>query len=228
MSDNRMNDPDQDMELEDGDVDLEALVAEASAHAHTQHGDSGEASQGDAGPREWSGSGTEADESEVELLREALKEQQELAGEYLDHLKRTRAEFENFRKRLRKDAERQRRTIKNEAYVSVLPVADNLERAVAAAKEHLDDFSDVGQALIQGVEFVLQNFFDVLRREGIERMDVVGKPFDPSQQEAVSVLPSPDFPDDTVMAEVMAGYVTPDEVLRPAKVVVAKSSTPGA
>jgi molecular chaperone GrpE len=142
------------------------------------------------------------------------RELQELLGRYrgaADEFDRARA---RLRKEVAKDLERGRRAM----LVSFLDVLDNLDRALEAAAGHEDD------PVVQGVSLVRQQFLQTLAGFGVERLDPIGQPFDPSLHEAVStVSPSEATPDGHVCGVVKPGYVIADEVLRPALVAVARA-----
>jgi molecular chaperone GrpE len=98
---------------------------------------------------------------------------------------------------------------------SLLPIYDNLDRAVAAAKQA----GDKGP-LVQGVAMVVTQFLELLNRHGITRIDAAGKPFDPNLHQAVMQKPADDVPANTVVQVIEQGFLNQDRVLRPAKVIV--------
>ncbi|MFQ5892681.1 MAG: nucleotide exchange factor GrpE [Nitrospinota bacterium] len=128
---------------------------------------------------------------------------------------RLAAEFENYKKRM----ERERATAiayANEALLEkLLPVVDNLERALAAAKA---DTSHDG--LVAGVELTLRELHEFLRREGVEPIEAVDGPFDPTIHEAVYTQPSQDVPEGDVIEQIERGYRYKERILRPAKLIV--------
>ena len=130
-----------------------------------------------------------------------------------DQLLRLRADFDNYRKRTARETERTRKMAAEDLIRDLLPVLDNLDRALAHA-------SDPSEGLAQGVEMVFKQLSDVLAARGVEAIPAVGEPFDPNVHEALSQQPSPDLPAHTVMTEWQRGYRIGDNVLRPAKVVV--------
>ena len=128
-------------------------------------------------------------------------------------------EFEAARARLRKevskDVERGRRSM----IVSFLEVLDNLDRALAAAGDR------AGDPLVQGVSLVRQQFLSTLESLGVQRIDPMGQPFDPTRHEAVSMVATPDgTAQGQVVGVVKPGYVIGDEVLRPAMVAVSRTT----
>jgi molecular chaperone GrpE len=152
----------------------------------------------------------EAQEEGLEQQLEALAAERD---EYLDQLKRVAAEFENFRKRTtREQAEFTVRA--NERLVKeLLPVLDDLARALEAAEKHEE------AKLEEGVRLVHRQLAELLRKEGIAEIETDGK-FDPHVHEALLTQPS-EAPEGSVIDVVQKGYKLGDRVLRPARVVVA-------
>jgi molecular chaperone GrpE len=140
-----------------------------------------------------------------------------------DRLLRTAADFDNYRKRTRRDiADAERRVQENLLNVLVQPF-DNLERAA----QHAESAQDV-KALAEGLKMVLRQFEDALNTVGIQRIASVGKPFDPSEHEAVQHIQTDQVPPGAVAQELRAGYRWQDRLIRPALVVVAKAPAPAA
>jgi len=133
-----------------------------------------------------------------------------------DRLLRVAAEFDNYKKRVARDRAEMIRTANEELLLEILPVLDNLERALAAARK-----TDSTEALAEGVDMVLRLFEAVLERAGVKPIDSVGQPFDPNVHQAVAVVASPGAPAQTVVEEVQRGYWLHTKVLRPAMVKVA-------
>jgi molecular chaperone GrpE len=133
--------------------------------------------------------------------------------EAIDRWKRTAADFDNFRKRAAKEREATV-TFANERLVKeLLPILDDLERALVAATEHEE------AALEDGVRLVHQSLEQLLRRQGLEEIDAAGK-FDPHVHEALLSQPS-EAEEGSVIDVVQKGYTLGDRVVRPARVVVA-------
>lgn len=161
--------------------------------------------------------------SELESLRVKLADAQGEVLKVRDQLLRTAADFDNFRKRTRKDVEDAQRKGLEKALLEVLPVGDNLERAVQAAQQS----GDLG-SVVEGVTMVLRFFEDALARLSVERVPSLGQGFDPSLHEAVQQVES-DQPAGTVVVEMAPGYRLGTKLLRPAMVAVARpkaSDTP--
>lgn len=136
-----------------------------------------------------------------------------------DQLLRTAADFDNFRKRTRKELTDAEIRGREDLLKDLLPVFDNLERAMS----HADAATDV-QALADGLRMVSRQFLDTLGKLGIERVQSVGQPFDPAVHEAIQHLESADHPAGVVLTEVQAGYRQAERLLRPALVVVSKGA----
>ena len=145
--------------------------------------------------------------TESEALLQELAKQKDL------HL-RLAADFENFKRRSRQEAEIRAAAQKESFIVELLPVIDNLERALASGASR-----DSAQ-FQQGVEMTLKQLQQLLRQHGVESDDIAGKPFDPHQHEALSQGHDLAQPDHTVLTVLQRGYRRGDKVVRPAKVVV--------
>ncbi len=139
-----------------------------------------------------------------------------------DQLLRTAADFDNFRKRSRKDVEQAERKGKEDILRELLPVFDNLERALDAARGPTDV-----NAIQQGVEMVLKLFEDTASRIGLERVAAVGERFDPNLHDAFQQQATDEHPPGTIVAEYQPGYRLGERLIRPAMVVVAKKPENG-
>jgi len=143
----------------------------------------------------------------AEALVKDLAEQKDL------HL-RLAADFENFKRRSRQESEARAMAQKESFIVELLPVVDNLERALAAgATRESAQFH-------QGVEMTLKQLQQLLRQHGVESEEITGKPFDPHRYEALSQGHDPAQPDHAVLEVVQRGYRKGTKILRPAKVIV--------
>ena len=154
----------------------------------------------------------EVEEPQVDELEQLTKER----DEYLDALQRLKAEFENYRKRVARDqgslvARASERLVKQ-----LLPVLDDLERALVAASEHEE------AKLAEGVQLVHRALADALAKEGLVEVDTDGD-FDPHTQEALLAQPS-DEKEGTIIQVLQKGYKLGDHVLRPARVVVSSGN----
>ncbi len=154
----------------------------------------------------------EASESELSKLRADLEDAN-------DRVLRAQAELENYRKRMRREMEDERRFSLVPLLHDLLPVLDNLSRAIAAAEK-----SPGGNGLLEGVKMISQSLLDVLARHHCKKIDALHQPFDPAFHQAISQQPSADYPTNTVILVVQDGYMLHDRVVRPAQVIV--SSVP--
>jgi molecular chaperone GrpE len=148
----------------------------------------------------------------VDPLAEALKER----DEYLDALQRLKAEFDNYRKRVARDQQELAARAHERLVKELVPVLDDLERALEAANEHEN------AKLEEGVALVRRSLADLLAREGLVEVETDGK-FDPHSQEALLAQPS-DADEGTVIQVLQKGYKLGDRVLRPARVVISQGS----
>jgi molecular chaperone GrpE len=164
-------------------------------------------------PPQGDGDGATAVQEDLELLRTRAQER----DQFLDLLKRTQADFENYQKRNRTEREQERKYAQKPLATDLLPVLDNLERAVAAARQ-----SNETGPLVQGVNMVLSQFLELLKRHGVTRIEAEGQPFDPNVHQAVAQAPASDkIPAGSVAQVLEHGYMLHDRVLRPARVIVA-------
>lgn len=144
-----------------------------------------------------------------------LAEEHARAEEYYDRMLRLQADFENYRRRTQKEKEELWKYASEQLIVSLLPVLDNLERALAARD---DDPARVAE----GVDMIYRQLQDVLTREGLSCIPAVGEEFDPSCHEAMLQQKTDRHPDNTVLEELQKGYLLKDKVIRPAMVKVAR------
>ena len=152
--------------------------------------------------------------TDIESLEAELTRQKAL---YL----RLAADFDNFRKRTTQETER-RAAAQKEAFIrDLLPVIDNLERAVT---NHMS----TREQLRQGVQMTLQQLHQILRHHGIEAEDSVGQPFDPQRHEAIGSRKDVSQPDHIILETAQRGYRRGNEVFRPAKVIINDLSHPEA
>ena len=136
--------------------------------------------------------------------------------DYLDHLRRLKAEFDNYRKRVQRDNEELRLRAAETVVESLLPVMDNMSRALEAGDKHGE-----GQ-LMDGFGLVSDQLRGTLAGHGLEEIDVVpGTSFDPEYHEAIMTQDSPDHDEGTVVQVLERGYLLHGKLLRPAKVIVA-------
>jgi molecular chaperone GrpE len=155
----------------------------------------------------------EGGESSGDPLQDARAEADRLKEMWM----RTAADFDNFRKRSRRELDEARRAGREELLRDLLPVFDNLERAIQSAQRA----NDV-KAVAEGLHMVLKQFGDTLARLGITRVPSTGNPFDPTIHEAIQQVETDEHAAGTVVAEVQPGYRAGEKLVRAAMVVVAK------
>jgi molecular chaperone GrpE len=147
-----------------------------------------------------------------------MEKAREEAARAREQLLRIAADFDNFRKRSRREVEDSARRAREELLRELLPVFDNLERAVLHAEQAQDP-----KSVAEGVRMVLKQFLDTLGKLGVRRIQTLGEPFDPNVHEAIQQIPSAEHAAGTVVAEVLPGYVCDERLVRAAMVVVAKA-----
>ena len=157
------------------------------------------------------------EEKETEELKKKLEEKEKEAKEYYDRLLRAVADLENFKKRAAKDKEEWTKFATEDLIKAILPVIDNLERAV----NHAEKVADTG-VMIEGVRLTLKQILQTLNRFGLAPFESVGKPFDPAIHEAMLVVESNQHEPNSVVEEFQKGYLLNDRLLRPATVSVSK------
>lgn len=160
---------------------------------------------------------TEQPVPDVAELERKLTEQAARAEDYYQRLVRLQADFENYRKRVQREKEEFCKFAGEQVVTALLPVLDNLERALAAK-----DKDPAGVAA--GVEMIHRQFHDVLAREGLSPVKAVGEQFDPALHEAVMQEESTTAVDNTVLEEFCRGYCFKDRLIRPAMVKVARAA----
>jgi molecular chaperone GrpE len=130
---------------------------------------------------------------------------------------RSAADFDNFRKRTRRELEDTRKMGREELLKDLLPVFDNLERAMTSA-ERATEIKPVSE----GLKMVLRQFVDTIGRSGITKVPTVGSQFDPTVHEAIQQVETDEHPPGTVVSEVQPGYLQGERLVRAAMVIVAK------
>ena len=157
-------------------------------------------------------------EKEVGELKKKLEEKEKEIKEHHDRLLRLAADFENYKKRAAKDKENWTKFANEDVIRAILPLIDNLERAV----DHAQKVADTG-VLIEGVRLTLQQILQTLNRFGLSSFQSVGKPFDPTVHEAMLVVETDQHDPNQVVEEFQKGYLLNERLLRPATVSVSKS-----
>jgi len=154
----------------------------------------------------------------LEEAKSALAAKSDEAQALQDKYLRLAAEFDNYRKLSQRDLRESSRFANETILRELLPVIDNLERAVKSAKD-----TPEGDALIRGVELTLKQFSETLAKFGVQPVIGVGAAFDPACHQAVARVERADLPENQVVEEFQKGYLLHDRILRPAMVSVASA-----
>ncbi len=176
------------------DAELEAGTAEA--------GESGEAVAGELSP-----------EAVIEQLQEDLLTARDAAL-------RSQADAQNVKRRAEQDVEKARKFGLEQFARELLPVVDNLERALESTVGNEENVKPIAE----GVELTLKSFLDALRKFNIEAVEPMGEPFDPNLHQAMSMVENPDVEPNSVIAVMQKGYTLNGRLLRPAMVMVSKAA----
>jgi molecular chaperone GrpE len=160
----------------------------------------------------------DASTAELANLRQQLAAKEQEAKDNYDRYVRQIAEAENFKKRNARERDDAIRFANEMLLKDLLPVIDNLERAIAHAAS-----GENGKPLVEGVEMVLKGFLDALSKFGVSQIVAVGQPFDPSKHEAIAQVVSDSHEPNVVVEELHRGYMFRDRLLRAALVSVAKA-----
>ena len=150
---------------------------------------------------------------------EALQEEVAMAK---DAALRAQADAINAQRRAELDVEKARKFALERFANDLLPVVDNLERALEASTG--SDAEGIA-AVVEGVELTLKSLVDVLTKNGVTPVDPHGEPFDPQVAQAMSMIENPDVEPNTVIAVMQKGYLLKDRLLRPAMVMVSKAAS---
>lgn len=161
------------------------------------------------------------DLAELVATRAELKRLQTELAEAKDSAARRQADFENYRKRIERDRGETHNRIVGEVALKLLPVLDNLTRALDAERSVENRESKEFRHFLHGIELISKQLNDVLESFGISRIEAVGQQFDPHIHEAVVTEPSEEYEPDTVIEEIARGYKLGERLLRPSMVKVA-------
>lgn len=160
----------------------------------------------------------EDDDAAPEGSPELIALQEEVAS-LKEHVLRTEAEAQNTRRRAEQDVEKARKFALEKFVNELLPVADNLERAIEAG----DPENESQTAVLEGVELTLKSLQDTLKKFNVEAVNPEGEPFDPQLHQAMSMVPNPDVEPNTVLNVFQKGYTLYGRLVRPAMVVVSSA-----
>ncbi|MBQ1868035.1 nucleotide exchange factor GrpE [Selenomonas sp.] len=182
--------------------EMQQEINEASAEAEAEEAEGQEDAEADEAPE------TEAaDEAQqLEKLTADLKEKEE-------RVLRLQADFENFRRRTAKEKEELSAVVTQGILKDMLPLLDNFERAMAAEAKD-------GEAFQKGVEMIFTQFGEVLKKNGLEKIETEGQKFDPNFHQAVMRVQNEELEDDDIAQELQKGYMVKGRVIRPSMVQV--------
>ena len=154
----------------------------------------------------------------IEILENALNAANIEAVEARQDMLRMQADMENLRKRLVREHEKARRRTLERFMGDLLPVRDSLERGLEAA----EDQAATVEALKQGKQLIMKMLTKVMDDHGLQIIDPAGEAFDPEKHEAMTMIPSPEHDENTVIDVIEKGYQLHERLIRPAKVVVSR------
>lgn len=154
----------------------------------------------------------------IDILESALDAARLEAVEARQDMLRMQADMENLRKRLIREQEKARRRTLERFMSDLLPVRDSLERGLEAAA----DPAATVEALREGKQLIMKMLGKVMGDHGLQTIDPTGEAFNPEKHEAMTMLPSPDHDENTVIDVLEKGYQLHDRLIRPAKVVVSR------
>ncbi|SFW61526.1 molecular chaperone GrpE [Selenomonas ruminantium] len=186
---------------------LEEMQQEINA-AHADEADEAEEAASESAENENEETQEPQDEAaaQIEKLTAELKEKE-------DRVLRLQADFENFRRRTSKEKEELSAVVTQGMLKDMLPLLDNFERAMAAEAKD-------GEAFQKGVEMIFTQFTEILKKNGLEHIEVEGQKFDPNFHQAVMRVQNADMEDDDIAQELQKGYMVKGRVIRPSMVQV--------
>jgi molecular chaperone GrpE len=162
--------------------------------------------------------------SEIKQLYGQLEEKDEAYNKLHNRYLRALADYENLHKRTKTEKAQIIKNANQQLLLRLLNIADTLEKAETSISSTENVEVDV---VVDSFTAIHKQFCSILRKEGVERIQAVGKKFDPNFHEAVFVKPDPNAEEDTILEEVQTGYLLNSSLLRPTKVIIAKKETNG-
>jgi molecular chaperone GrpE len=152
----------------------------------------------------------------IETLQESLKAEQSKSEDYLKRLKYLQADFENYRRRVERDLQDMTQHSNERLVANIVTILDDLENAISAGKTTKNKGS-----LLEGVEMVYKKLDKLLEKEGLQRIESVGKPFNPNLHEVLMQIPTDKYEEGTVIEEVRKGFKFKGRIIRPSVVKLA-------
>ena len=193
------------------------MTAQNKDNEHSSENTADEVLTGTDGPADEADSKPVTDDP-IEVLETALQAARLEAVEARQDMLRMQADMENLRKRLVREHEKARRRTLERFMGDLLPVRDSLERGLEAATDPAASI----EALREGKQLIMKMLTKAMGDHGLQTIDPVGEPFDPEKHEAMTMLPSDQHEENTVIDVLEKGYQLHDRLIRPAKVVVSR------
>ncbi len=201
MSEQTQN-PEQEVELNEEvtqmEADVEAAVEAAEEHAEQE----------------------QSPEAEIAMLYAELETAKQTIADQKDSVVRAAADVDNMRRRAAQDVEKAHKFALEKFANELLPVIDNLERAI----EFSDKENETLKPLLEGIDMTVKSFNDAVAKFGVEIVNPQGEQFNPDFHQAMSIQPSNDVTPNTVLAVMQKGYTLNGRLLRPAMVMVSKAA----
>jgi molecular chaperone GrpE len=207
MTDDRKRDPGEK-------VDVKIVDRRSASLRDAAEGDAGETDQAARYP------------TYVEELKGKVEEAERRCLEVLGAHRQAVAEQEEFRSRLNRDVQRRVETETGQILAGLVEVFDDLDRAVRHAEDAFSGTENpVASALLEGVRLVRERFLSVLRERGVEKIELLGLPFDPATAEAIRTAETGPEQDGIVIEEIAPCFLYQGQLLRPARVTVGRAGT---
>lgn len=201
MSEQTQN-PEQEVELNEEVAQMEADV-EAAVEAAEQNAEQ-----------------EQSPEAEIAMLYAELEAAKQTIADQKDSVVRAAADVDNMRRRAAQDVEKAHKFALEKFANELLPVIDNLERAI----EFSDKENETLKPLLEGIDMTVKSFNDAVAKFGVEIVNPQGEQFNPDFHQAMSIQPSNDVTPNTVLAVMQKGYTLNGRLLRPAMVMVSKAA----
>lgn len=164
-------------------------------------------------------------EKQEEVQEESeLKQLKKECEEYRAGWQRAQADYQNLQREVEKKRSEWVQMSEFQIIQEFLPAYDHLKKAIQETRNWKQETESEVKNFCVGIEMILKQFGDVLKRHGVEEMKTVGESFDPEQHEALSEEVSEDHDEGIILKEIESGYMLKDRVVRPAKVIVAKKA----
>lgn len=173
--------------------------------------------------QEQSGTAQQNQTESVAQLQQQLQDEHNKAEEYLDLLRRSQADFINYRRRISQEQDENRASAQISVLQQILPVIDDLDRALAVVPPDLTN-----NPWVQGLVLASRRIDSTLERLGVREIGKPGERFDPHWMEALASETKPGVPEGTILTVARPGFALGDRLIRPAQVIVAAASAPSA